>query len=62
LKAKVNPNKCIGCLVCADYCPVDAIRLSNKTGKAFIKSDKCTGCGECVEECPVKAIKLKNRK
>jgi len=50
----VDRNKCLGCGICVQRCPVGAITLVE--GKAVIDQDKCTGCGACVQICPGKAI------
>ena len=50
---KIDINKCTGCGVCVDICPVEAIRIEN--GKAVI-GDECTECGACAAECPQEAI------
>ena len=59
MKAKINISKCISCEECTYVCPVDAIRLSHKTGKPYIIQSRCRGCGACIDVCPVGAIKLK---
>jgi len=56
-KPKVNINKCISCEECIDICPCNAIRISKKTGKAFIINKYCRDCGSCIDICPVNAIK-----
>lgn len=53
MAAKVDLEKCTGCGVCVDACPLEAIKVEND--KAQI-SDDCTECGTCVEECPNDAI------
>lgn len=55
MAAKVNKEKCIGCGICENICPVEAIKIED--GKAEI-SDGCIECGACVGECPVEAISL----
>ena len=57
----VNPKKCIGCRLCIQYCPVDAIEMYQ--GVALIDTEKCTACGICVDGngkkfkgCPINAI------
>ncbi|MEF8832913.1 MAG: 4Fe-4S binding protein [Candidatus Thermoplasmatota archaeon] len=50
----VDKEKCIGCGVCVENCPMDAIVI--KEGKAEIKSEKCSNCRKCVSACPQDAI------
>ncbi len=51
---KVNKEKCTGCGICVNACPVGAISMVD--GKARIDNDKCTDCGNCVQVCPLNAI------
>jgi len=53
MAVRVIEEKCIGCSICKNNCPFDAIKMDNN--KAVIM-DNCTSCGACVEVCPVKAI------
>lgn len=53
-KYKVDPLSCIGCTLCIQKCPVQAIEMVE--GKAIIDPEKCIGCGICAKVCPVKAI------
>ena len=52
----VVSDKCIGCGICENLCPDDAIHVVNK--KAKVDLDFCKGCGICANECPVKAIRM----
>ena len=52
---KVNPEHCIGCEVCVDVCPEEAIHI-NEEGVAEIDQEKCEECGACAEVCPQEAI------
>jgi Na+-translocating ferredoxin:NAD+ oxidoreductase subunit B len=50
---------CIGCTLCIDACPTDAIVGSNKRMHTVIE-DLCTGCELCLPVCPVDCIVLEN--
>ena len=56
MAAQVDEDKCVGCGLCVDVCPVEAITL--EADKAKVDEDKCTECGQCVEECPNEAISI----
>ena len=53
---KVDPQKCIGCTICVQKCPVKAITMQD--GKAVIDREKCIQCGLCIQACPVSAISV----
>lgn len=56
-KPVVKKNICIGCGVCRDSCPPQAIVMEK--GKPVIDRDKCIKCYCCHELCPKKAITVK---
>jgi electron transport complex protein RnfB len=55
--AVIDENWCIGCTLCMDACPTDAILGSNKRMHTVIER-YCTGCELCVPVCPVDCIAL----
>lgn len=55
LVAIIDENICIGCTLCIQACPVDAILGSAKHMHTVIESE-CTGCELCVAPCPVDCI------
>ena len=55
--ARIDPNLCIGCRICADICPVSAVTGMPKNLFAVIES-ACTGCALCVPACPMDCIEL----
>ena len=50
-------DKCIGCTICAQRCPVDAIEFRPHE-KHVIDSAKCTRCNVCKLACPADAIEI----
>ena len=55
--ARIDEAACIGCTLCIQACPVDAILGAGKRMHTVIE-DECTGCELCVEPCPVDCISL----
>jgi len=51
----VKPS-CVGCGICARWCPVDAITVGEK---AEIDDSECIGCAECIAVCPEKAVAIR---
>lgn len=54
VKVEVQEEPCIGCGLCEEVCPMDAITVQG--GVAVIDYDLCTSCGQCQDVCPVEAI------
>jgi electron transport complex protein RnfB len=55
--ATINENHCIGCTLCIQACPVDAILGAAKQMHTVI-AQECTGCELCVTPCPVNCISM----
>lgn len=55
--AYIHEDVCIGCTLCIQACPVDAILGAAKQMHTII-ADECTGCELCVEPCPVDCIDM----
>lgn len=53
---KVNNEKCIKCMRCAENCPADAIKSDAEY--PFIDSTLCQSCQRCVAFCPSHAISV----
>jgi len=56
-KALIREADCIGCVLCLEACPVDAIAGAFKRMHTVIDED-CTGCALCVPVCPVDCIEM----
>lgn len=50
-------DACIGCTLCAQHCPADAIAL-RPYERHEIDADKCTRCDLCRVRCPENAIRI----
>ena len=55
--ALIDEARCIGCTICIQKCPVDALAGAAKVMHTVIASE-CTGCELCVAPCPVDCIAL----
>ncbi|HKO89451.1 MAG TPA: electron transport complex subunit RsxB [Burkholderiales bacterium] len=53
--AFIDEARCIGCTLCIQACPVDAIVGAAKLMHTVVRS-LCTGCDLCVAPCPVDCI------
>jgi electron transport complex protein RnfB len=55
--AYIDENLCIGCTLCLQACPVDAILGASKQMHNILP-ELCTGCDLCVAPCPVDCITM----
>ena len=55
--AFIDEQICIGCTLCIQACPVDAIAGAAKQMHTIIASE-CTGCELCLPPCPVDCISM----
>lgn len=55
--ARIDEAACIGCTLCIDACPVDAIVGAAKRMHTVLAA-VCTGCELCLAPCPVDCIAM----
>ncbi len=55
--ALIDEANCIGCTLCIQACPVDAIVGAAKLMHTVV-ADLCTGCELCLPPCPVDCISM----
>ncbi|KOR31286.1 electron transporter RnfB [Achromatium sp. WMS2] len=56
-RAIIEETECIGCTLCIQACPVDAIVGAPKHLHQVLASE-CTGCALCLPPCPVECITM----
>jgi electron transport complex protein RnfB len=56
--AVIDEQTCIGCTLCIQACPVDAIVGAARLMHSVI-TQECTGCALCMPPCPVDCISLR---
>jgi 2-oxoglutarate ferredoxin oxidoreductase subunit delta len=60
----IDPERCKGCSFCIEYCPREAIVLSDRLNMkgyftaAFDEEKGCSGCATCAVMCPEVAIEV----
>jgi len=54
LNPRIDPDKCLGCRVCVQFCRFGALAFVN--GKPLLTQSVCHACGGCAYLCPAKAI------
>ncbi len=55
----IDENKCTGCGICEEDCPMDVIRMNTKTNLAYSAyPNDCMVCYLCQTLCPEEAIRV----
>ena len=59
---RIDAAQCVGCAICADVCPSDALRMGPEDLLPAWGAERCSVCGDCVRECPTGAVRLARRR
>jgi len=63
-KLQIYSERCKGCTLCVDVCPVNVLEMGKKVNKrgcqyVVLKDpEKCTRCGMCFVMCPDSALEI----
>jgi electron transport complex protein RnfB len=57
--AQVNAELCNGSGICAQRCPMGAVKMDDSVSSVDLA--RCIGCGLCVPTCPENAVSLVNK-
>jgi len=52
-------DRCIGCTICAQHCPVEAIPMTPYQ-QHTIDTERCVRCDTCRTVCPVEAVEIRS--
>jgi formate hydrogenlyase subunit 6/NADH:ubiquinone oxidoreductase subunit I len=59
-KIVYEKEKCIGCKMCLQVCPSEAIVFKDEEKKIKIYLARCTFCAQCTDACPVYCLHMSN--
>lgn len=56
----IDREKCIGCGICAEICPLQVLRQEKPEEPPVVAyGEECWHCNACVLDCPKQAISLR---
>lgn len=63
-KIELDVDKCMGCVLCFDACPFEAVDIMSRPGGSGddvvvgVVADRCAECGFCVSACEFSAVSM----
>lgn len=56
----IDEEKCIGCGICAQICPLDVLKFHKQEKRVEVRyPEECWHCRACAIDCPRDAIQLR---
>lgn len=56
---RIDIERCTGCFVCVDVCPMDVLRVDEEMGLPVIRyPEDCMTCYNCEIQCPEDCIEV----
>jgi adenylylsulfate reductase subunit B len=57
---RIDPEKCTGCGICADICPLQVFKQAKpQETPDIVFGEECWHCNACVLDCPSEALSLR---
>ena len=58
---RIDTDKCVGCGICIEICPLDVFYISEDKKKSVIAYPECCqSCGQCYLYCPTGSLGISN--
>jgi uncharacterized protein (DUF169 family)/NAD-dependent dihydropyrimidine dehydrogenase PreA subunit len=61
IQIEIDPERCDGCGICADFCPVSVFDMATVNGRSLPVASRaadCWACDTCAGQCPADALRV----